>query len=156
MSLEYHSGNPIHNVPLERQQQYSEWANALEQNRPGAEAKIRQKLNDYVDQWLKERDTQGVRNPQFCSSWIPGRHWGEAYQSIYETMMNLYQQDHEMSYKAAGWFFGLILMDVMIQREGDHWECWHERQEDSFAGLFYRPLQVVFPRARVGPSEVAA
>jgi hypothetical protein len=146
MSLEYRSGNPIHNIPLERQQQYTEWANALEHNFPGAEARVRDKLNAYVDEWLKQMDAQGVQNPQFCSSWVPGEDWGEGdavYQPIYLTMMNLYGQDHEMAHKTAGWFFGVMLMDVMIHRDVDHWECWHDRGEASFDGMFYRPLQVV-------------
>jgi hypothetical protein len=146
LSLEYRSGTVINNIPSERQQQYTEWANALEQNFPGAEAHMRDKLNAHVDEWLRQMDAQGIRKPQFCSSWIPGDDWrkGDAvFQPIYETMMRLYGQDHNLAHKMAGWFFGLLLVDVMIHREDDHWECWHERGEDSFDGMFYRPLQAV-------------
>jgi hypothetical protein len=107
---------------------------------PGAEAHIREALAQYVNGWFAEKSE--IPHAAFCSSWIPGPDWGkgdEVYQPIYKTMMHLYNSDG-LAHPRAGWFFGLILMDVMIRRP-DHWECWHEvhEPEDSPEGWYYRP-----------------
>ena len=142
MSLESRSGTTYWTIPINRQQEHETELAALNSLFPPAEAAIRRALNQYVDGWLLEH--QNIPSAAFSSSWIPGSDWSigsGVYQPIYDTMVNLYV-DQGLAHKRAGWFFGLILMDVMIHRAADHWECWHEaadRDEDAM-GMFYRPL----------------
>ncbi len=140
MSLEHRSGTVFHNIPTKRQAEYNNWLRLMAQLFPKAEAAIRKALSDYIDGWL----VQVHANPHaaFCSSWLPGSDWGEGtgvYQPIYLTMLHLYG-NHDLAHPRAGWFFGLILMDLMIHRHDD-WECWHEERQlnDSPEGLYYRP-----------------
>jgi hypothetical protein len=148
MSLEHRSRNPIRNISTKRQLQFAEWQREMARTFPGAQTAIRAELNGFIDRWLVTMRSQAIQNPQFCSSWIPGAEWdkqgSEVYLPIYETMMDLYQQNHEFAHKMAGWFFGLILMDVVRLRT-DGWECWHEARnlDDSPEGLYYRPLNAL-------------
>lgn len=144
MSLEYRSGTPFRHIPAKREPEFNGWSQAMSQHFPNAEAAIRQALNDYIDAWLARNQT--TPNAAFCSSWIPGPDWRTGtgvYQPIYLTMMNLYG-DHGLAHTRSGWFFGLILMDIVIHR-AEGWECWHEKRqpEDSPEGLYYRPRPVM-------------
>jgi hypothetical protein len=140
MSLEHRSGTTFRQIPVVRQSEYNKWLRTMAQHFPGAEAAIREALHDHINRWLAQ--TQGNPKAAFCSSWIPGPTWRggtQVYQPIYLTMLGLYG-DHNLAHKTAGWFFGLILMDVVIHRNDD-WECWHEahQPEDNPEGLYYRP-----------------
>ena len=140
MSLEHRSGTTFHNIPAKRQVEYDTWRRKMTQLFPAAEANLREALNQYINEWLIKNS--GIPNAAFCSSWIPGSDWSEGtgiYQPIFETMMYLYNNDG-IAHPRAGWFFGLLLMDLMIHRAED-WECWHEVHEpdDSPEGLYYRP-----------------
>ena len=143
MSLESRSGTQYRTIPAKRQKEHEAELAALNQRFPSAEAAIREALNAYVDGWLHQH--QGKPNAAFCSSWVPGPDWNSGtgvYQPIFDTMADLYV-DTALAHRRAGWFFGLILMDVMIRRDTEHWGCWHEatdRDEDPL-GVFYRPLR---------------
>ncbi|MGB7593752.1 MAG: hypothetical protein WBO19_21180, partial [Terriglobia bacterium] len=118
---------------------YDLWLRTMTQLSPAAESNMRDSLNQYIDDWLVR--TNGIPNAAFCSSWIPGRDFDQAngvYLPIYYAMMHLYN-NHDLAHPRAGWFFGLILMDVVIRRTDD-WECWHEARdpEDNPEGLYYR------------------
>lgn len=143
MSLESRSGTPYLSIPLKRQQEHQTELDALSRLFPNAELAIREALSDYVDAWLLQHRNKPTA--AFSSSWIPGPDWNSGsgvYQPIYETMVDLYV-DRGLAHKRAGWFFGLILMDVMIHRDTDHWECWHEvtSLDEDPLGMFYRPLR---------------
>jgi hypothetical protein len=140
MSLEHRSGGSFYNIPSKRQLDYNNWIRTMAQLFPTAEVNIRLALDQYINGWLVTNN--GIPNAAFCSSWIPGPDWGEGssvYQPIYRTMMHLYN-DRGLAHSRAGWFFGLLLMDLMIRRSDD-WECWHEEHEpaDSPEGFYYRP-----------------
>jgi hypothetical protein len=142
MSLESPSGHNVCNIPVNRQTQYALWRATLNQHFPHAEAAIRGALNEFVDQ--RKRDCGWTQGAEFCSSWIPGPNWEEGsgvgvYQPLFESMSILYV-DERLSHKEAGYFFGLILMDVMIHRNDD----WAFRRkshqpEDDPEGLYYYP-----------------
>ena len=141
MSLESPSGAAIRNIPGERQNEYSYELQALRQHFPNAEIEILRELSGFVDERIREHGW--TRKAGFCSSWIPGSNWEEGsgvYQPIFETMVTLFV-DHELAHKRAGWFFGLILMDVMIHRNED-WEFKREprRPDDDPEGFYYYPI----------------
>ena len=149
MSLESRSGAPYRSIPPKRQQEHETELATLNRLFPLAEAAIREALNDYVDEWLLQH--QNKPTAAFSSSWIPGPDWNNGsgvYQPIFDSMVDLYV-DGALAHKRAGWFFGLILMDVMIQRDTDHWECWHEATtpDEDPLGMFYRPLRRGVARA---------
>lgn len=149
MSLESRAGTPYRSIPVKRQQEYATELAALNRLFPSAGAAIREALNDYVDQWLAQHENKPTA--AFSSSWIPGADWNSGqgvYQPIFDTMVDLYV-DEGLAHKRAGWFFGLILMDAMIRRDTDHWECWHETTEpdEDPLGMFYRPLRGGVTRA---------
>jgi hypothetical protein len=54
-------------------------------------------------------------------------------------MVDLYV-DPNLAHQRAGWLFGLILMDLMIQRD-DEWVFWRETAKpgDDPDGLYYQP-----------------
>lgn len=142
MSLESRSGVPYRSIPSRRQQEHEAEMAALNRLFPPAEGDIRRALNEYVDEWLLK--SRNISSAAFSSSWVPGPNWqfgSGSYQPIYDTMVNLYV-DNGLAHKRAGWFFGLILMDVIIHRATDHWECWREvtGPEDDPMGMFYRPI----------------
>jgi hypothetical protein len=155
MSLEHRSGTSFHNIPAKRQLEYNTWRRTMVQLFPGAEANIREALHQYISVWLTNNN--GIPNAAFCSSWIPGYDWGResggVYQPIFLTMMHLYNDDG-IAHPRAGWFFGLLLMDVMIHL-ADDWECWHEAHEpeDSPEGLYYRPRRESQQRKAEAPSR---
>jgi hypothetical protein len=142
MPLESPSGDIVRNVPVKHQTQYDLWRATLNQHFPQAEAEIRRALNEFVNQ--RKRDCGWTPRAEFCSSWIPGPNWEEGggagvYQPIFDSMLILYVDDR-LAHKEAGYFFGLILMDVMIHREDD----WAFRRrphqpEDDPEGLYYYP-----------------
>jgi hypothetical protein len=140
MALEHRSNpRPIRIIPSSRRTDYEPWLREMSIRFPGAEAEIRAALDQYVDEWLVEHRDQP--NAAFCSSWIPGSDWSDqgTYQPMYLTMLGIYR-DHSLAHPRAGWFFGLILMDVMIHRP-ENWECWHEEKaepEDNPDGNYYR------------------
>lgn len=59
---------------------------------------------------------------------------------FFETMSALYGDEHLM-HRFSGWFFGLLLMEVMIHRE-DLWEFWREpaAPDNDPEGLYYQPV----------------
>lgn len=128
----------------QRAEEYRTWLAAL--NRPvdrrGAEAAIRDALNEYIDNWLAAH--AGQPEAAFCSSWIPGPKWEDTpYEPIYDTMVELYV-DEDMAFEQSKFFFGLFVLDVVEAREsdnGEEWDMWHEPHQRGIEplGLFYRP-----------------
>ena len=102
----------------QRAEEYRGWLAELNRLFPHAEAAIRDALNRYIDDWLVEH--QGNERAAFCSSWIPGPNWNEraggVYQPIFDTMKEMYG-DEDVAFERAGWFFGLLLLDVIEARE---------------------------------------
>ena len=140
MSLENPSGTPIRNIPVKRQGVYTRERANLGQQFPNAEIAIRTELNAFVDQRIVE--CGWTPKAEFCSSWIPGPNWEEGsgvYQPIFNTMVTLYV-DHRLAHQRAGFFFGLLLMDVMIHRD-DPWVFRREshQPDDDPEGLYYFP-----------------
>src|ERR1700736_6404921 len=108
--LESPSGRNVLNIPGDRERDFAREMTALNAQFPDAEAAIRSELNRYI----------ATRTSEFCSSWVPGADWHSgSFQHILETMLVLYV-NHHLARKRAGWFFGLILMDVIIRRP-DWW-----------------------------------
>jgi hypothetical protein len=143
MSLEYPDGTEVTCIPANRAEEYNGWMRQLNQAFPDAEPAIRGALNEYVDSWLLANGA----NPHaaFCSSWIPGATWdrdgSQVYRPLYDAMLLLYG-DQKLAFTRAGWFFGLILLDVMSHREDVDWVCWHDprqRFDDEPEGMYYRP-----------------
>ena len=90
---------------------------------------IFQELNERVNEHMQ-------RNGVVTSSWIPGADWtGTVFQPIYENACN-YDADQ------AALCFGLILWDVMMQRE----EAWsfgrYEKDGIEIRGLTYFRIEV--------------
>jgi hypothetical protein len=140
MSLESPAGHSVKNIPIVRQGDYDHELAALRERFADAETEIRRELNVFVDSRIA--DHGWTPTAEFCSSWIPGADWTEGsgvYQPIFDTMVGLYV-DRQFAHKRAGWFFGLILMDVMIRRT-DKWVFKREprRRDDDPEGLHYYP-----------------
>jgi hypothetical protein len=143
--LEHRNGGEITSIPEKRVADYDFWRSLLNARDANAERSIKAALNDYVDGWLeKNRDNDRAA---ICSSWIPGLNWEDGnngvYQPIYDALHAHYIDDG-MSFDRAGWFFGLLLLDVMIERDED-WVCWHEphAREEEPLGMFYRPRATI-------------
>ena len=141
MALQSLSGAEVTHIPLKRQEQYEQWRMALAQRFPNAEADIHRELNEFWNNRITQYGWE--HGAGFCSSWIPGPNWQEGsgvFQPIFEIMSDLYG-DERLAHRFSGWFFGLLLMDVMIHRE-DLWEFWRENTapDDDPEGLYYRPV----------------
>jgi hypothetical protein len=66
------------------------------------------------------------------SSWMPGSNWqGTAYQPIYDKACN-------QSFQQSGWFFGLILWDVMVDRP-EEWYFIKDPNGDILGTTYFRP-----------------
>jgi hypothetical protein len=136
--LESPSGHRVRNLPIDRQPGYAVELAAMRERFPDAEAAIRRELDAFVDRRIADQGWTPIA--EFSSSWIPGADWsGGIYMPIFETMVALYQ-DRAFAHRRAGWFFGLMLMDVMIRRH-DVWIFKREprRPEDDPEGLHYYP-----------------
>jgi len=97
-------GSRITQIPRKRRDDYASWRGRLSQE--DYEGVIRE-LNAYVDCVLAEG------KECFTSSFVPGSDWTNTpYQPLYHAC--------NMSVTQSGWFFGLILWQVMIDRP-DKW-----------------------------------
>jgi hypothetical protein len=155
--LEHRKGGEIRNVPAEHADEFAAWRGALNRRDRSAERLIQNELNGFIDHWRQEHSER----PQaaFSSSWVPGHDWSKShrgtFQPIYDALWEMYGGTQatlapddadaldRLVFKRAGWFFGLLLMDVFIHRDNDTWVCWHEphpRDEDPL-GMLYRPKE---------------
>ncbi len=65
---------------------------------------------DFQAIW-KELDSRVGQGDILTSSWMPGHDWSK---SVFEP---IFQTACRQSFEKAGWFFGLILWDVIMNRE---------------------------------------
>jgi hypothetical protein len=155
--LEHRSGGGIRNIPAKHADDFAAWRRALNRSNALAEQLIRNELNGFIDKWQQEHSEKP--NDAFSSSWVPGLDWGKShsgtFQPIYDALWEMYggtvatltPDDADaldrLVFTRAGWFFGLLLMDVFIHRENDTWVCWHEPhpREMDLLGMFYRPKE---------------
>jgi len=152
--LEHRSGGEIRNVPASHAEDFAAWRGALNRHEAAAEQLIRDELNTFIDKWRQEHSQRPL--DAFSSSWVPGLDWGRShrgtFQPIYDALWEMYGGDAPLTpdeqealdrlvFPRAGWFFGLLLMDVFIHRDNDAWVCWHEPQPRDLdpLGMFYRP-----------------
>ena len=99
----------ITNIPRRRQEQFDAWRNNLTDSDYEA---VVDAINEYVD--AVEQDKP------FVSSFIPGSDWTDTvYQPLYIACNRSVEQ--------SGWFFGLIVWQVMI----DHEQEWVFKPADS-------------------------
>lgn len=108
----------ITDIPRRRQADFNAWLSNLVDSDYDA---VVDAINEYVD---------GVPpDKPFVSSFIPGSDWtGTVYQPLYIAC----GQSEEQS----GWFFGLIVWKVMIDREED-WMFKLADKEDDILGTTY-------------------
>jgi len=106
-------GREITDIPGRRRANFDTWVGNLA---PADYDDVRRAINEYVD---------GVPTDKpFNSSFVPGNNWtGTPYQPLY----NACQRNEEHS----GWFFGLILWQVMI----DHSDDWFFKPSDKDDGI---------------------
>ncbi len=98
------NGSQITKIPRVRRDAYAIWRSRLSDD--GYDGVI-QALNAYVDRILAEG------KECFTSSFVPGSDWTDTpYQPLYHAC--------NMSVTQAGWFFRLVLWQVMIDRP-DEW-----------------------------------
>jgi len=112
-------GKQITDIPRRRQEQFNVWRSNLSDS--DYEAVI-EKINEYVDAVPPDEP--------FVSSFIPGSDWtGTVYQPLYIACGQSVEQ--------SGWFFGLIVWQVMI----DHEEEWYfklaDKDSDDVLGARY-------------------
>ena len=112
-------GKRITDIPRRRQEQFNVWRSNLADS--DYEAVI-EKINEYVDAVPPDEP--------FVSSFIPGSDWtGTVYQPLYIACGQSVEQ--------SGWFFGLIVWQVMI----DHEEEWYfklaDKDSDDVLGARY-------------------
>ena len=103
---------------------------------PRAEADIRAAINASID----EKVTQYGWSERcaFGSSQLPSSDGiGTPYQPIYAVMLEHYGA--ELAWDHSRFFFGLLVKDVVSQRN-EHWCCYKVReQEERTKGTFYFP-----------------
>jgi len=141
--VEHRGGGEVRVIPAKRIDEYARWRGLLNAQDAEAERRIHDAINEYVETRVAED------HPVFCSSWIPGLNWeennGGVYQPIYESILESLggtEEAQSLAFRQAGWFFGLIVLDVMISRQDERWECWHEAHQwyEEPLGMFYRLL----------------
>lgn len=110
----------ITDIPRRRQQQFNVWRSNLADSDYDA---VVEAINEYVDAVPLDKP--------FVSSFIPGRDWTG---TVYEPLYFACGQSEEQS----GWFFGLIIWQVMI----DHPEEWvfkiSDKEDDVLGTTYWR------------------
>ncbi len=142
--------NEIRSVGPKRAKQFEEWQELLAtspRSAPRAEVDIRAAINANID----EKVTQYGWSERcaFCSSYLPGSDWnGTPYQPIYNIMLERYGA--ELAWDQSRFFFGLLVKDVVSQRN-EHWCCYKvQEHEERMKGTFY------FPDLEMQPAAAAA
>ena len=111
------SDNPIQGIPQRRQPQWNLWRG----NIPDADyEQIAQQINDYCD-------TQTV----FTSSFVPGQIWGD---QTCQPLLDACNQSAEN----AGFFFGLIVWQTLIERENEWLFKLADYAEDVLGTTYWR------------------
>ena len=111
-------GKKITEIPRRRREQYNIWLTNLANSDYQA---VREAINAYVDAVPQDRS--------FVSSFIPGRDWtGTVYEPLYIACGRSIEQ--------SGWFFGLIVWQVMIDHE-EEWVFKLADKEDDVLGTTY-------------------
>jgi hypothetical protein len=107
-------------------QEFSQWQRLLEQSSPGAEDRIREAINTFVDAQLSKN---GWTNEcWFCSGLIPACHWTDArFHLLYHAMCERYG---EPAWNRSRVFFSLLMKDVMIRRS-EPWLCYEVSEQDA-------------------------
>jgi hypothetical protein len=126
----------MRDVGPRRRDEFNYWQGLLRESSPGAEERIREAINAFVDMKLNEK---GWTNEcWFCSSFIPGADWTNTpYQPIYDAMCERYGE--EPAWNQSRLFFGLLVKDLMIRRP-EHWLCYKvPEQEEIEKGTNYFP-----------------
>lgn len=111
-------GKQITEIPRRRREQYSIWLTNLANSDYQA---VREAINAYVDAVPQDKP--------FVSSFIPGRDWTG---TVYEPLYFACGQSEEQS----GWFFGLIVWQVMINHP-EEWVFKISDKEDDVLGTTY-------------------
>ena len=111
-------GKQITDIPRRRQREFNTWSRNLADSDYQA---AKEAINKYVDAVLPDKP--------FVSSFIPGSDWTDTvYQPLYIACGQSVEQ--------AGWFFGLIVWQVMIDRE-EEWVFKPADKEDDILGTTY-------------------
>jgi len=109
----------ITDIPHRRQREFRIWRDNLADT---DYEKVVEAINEYVDAVPLDKP--------FVSSFIPGRNWAG---TVYEPLYIACGQSEEQS----GWFFGLIVWQVMIDRP----EAWmfkvSDKEGDDVLGTTY-------------------
>lgn len=111
-------GKPITDIPHRRQADFNLWRNNLADS--DYEAVI-ETINEYVNAVDSDKP--------FVSSYIPGHDWTD---TVYEPLYIACGESKEHS----GWFFGLLVWQVMIGHE-EEWVFKIADKEDDVLGTTY-------------------
>ena len=112
------SNEPIRSIPRRRQEQFNIWRRALDNSDYEA---VVEAINEYVNAVPQDKP--------FVSSYIPGHDWTD---TVYEPLYIACGRSIEQS----GWFFGLIVWQVMIDHE-EEWVFKLADKEDDVLGTTY-------------------
>jgi len=110
---------PITDIPLRRQDQFNIWRSNLAN---ADYERVVEAINKYVDAVPLDKP--------FVSSFIPGNSWAG---TVYEPLYLACGQSEEQS----GWFFGLIVWQVMIDRPEDWMFKVSDKEGDDVLGTTY-------------------
>lgn len=112
-------GKQIIDIPHRRQEQFDAWQKNLAD--PDYEAVVGA-INAYVDAVEPDKP--------FVSSYIPGHDWtGTVYEPLYIACGRSIEQ--------SGWFFGLIVWQVMINRDDKWYFKLADKDGDDVLGTTY-------------------
>jgi hypothetical protein len=111
-------GIEITDIPRRRRTDFKAWRDNLADSDYEA---VVEKINEYVDAVPPDKP--------FVSSFIPGSDWTD---TVYQPLYLACGQSKEQS----GWFFGLIVWKVMIDRE-EKWVFKISDKEDDVLGTTY-------------------
>jgi hypothetical protein len=117
-------------------QEFSQWQCLLEQSSPGAEGRIREAINNFVDAQLSKN---GWTNEcWFSSGVIPASHWTDThFHLLYHAMRERYGEEY--AWDQSRLFFALLMKDVMIRRP-ERWLCYEVPEQDAATnGISYFP-----------------
>jgi hypothetical protein len=113
-------GDKIKDIPKKRKADFNQWRKNLSCE---DYEKVRIAINAYIDNKVH-------KNEPFVSSHIPGPDWrGTPYQSLYLACGQSMEQ--------SGWFFGLIVWQVVIDRPEDWVFKLGDKDEDDVQGTTY-------------------
>ena len=110
---------PITGIPRRRQEQFNIWRGNISDSDYN---EVVEAINEYVDAVPLDKP--------FVSSFIPGRGWTG---TVYEPLYFACGQSEEQS----GWFFGLIVWQVMINRPEDWMFKLADKEGDDVLGTTY-------------------